>query len=111
MVPKEPTATTVLASGAVAARRVFPCGRGFCQNQPGCAKDALVPRAAMPKNRIETLKRATFMASPHRNVLWHAGNATQNAVRITPCDGKTQRDRELLGAALIKHPVSYDFRI
>src|SRR5262249_31446709 len=63
MVPKLPTTTTVLEPGAAAAKRPFPWGSGFCQNQPDCANDDLAPRAVMPNNRIEALKQTTFMAS------------------------------------------------
>src|SRR5216683_1512614 len=56
IVPPAPTATTVLGSRVAAAQRWFPCGSGFCQNQPDCAKDGLVAGIVMPKKRTETLK-------------------------------------------------------
>src|SRR5215472_2616902 len=64
MVPRLPTATTVLRFGAATAKRSFPCGSGFCQNQPDCAKDVLVPSTATTENRSETREGATFMAFP-----------------------------------------------
>src|SRR5229473_1056836 len=55
VVPTSPTPTTVFRSGIAAGRSVFPCGRGFCHNQPDCAKDGLIARMLTPKKRTETL--------------------------------------------------------
>src|SRR6266851_4249320 len=65
MVPAAPTVTTVLGSRVAAAQRWFPCGSGFCQNQPDCAKDALVPIPVMPTNKTKTLK-TVFISFPSR---------------------------------------------
>src|SRR5229473_7376992 len=65
IVPPAPTATTVLGSRVAAAQRWFPCGSGFCQNQPDCAKDALVPIPVMPTNKTKTPK-TVFISFPSR---------------------------------------------
>src|SRR5262249_35477070 len=61
IVPPPPTATTVLGARVTAAKRLFPCGNGFCQNQPECANDALVRTPVMPNNSTKTLQKALMI--------------------------------------------------
>src|SRR5215831_15668009 len=62
MVPPEPTTHPVLASTKETPQRKFcvPLDWGV---QPDCAKDALDPRAVIPKNRSKT-PNGTLMLSP-----------------------------------------------
>src|SRR5262249_6833001 len=71
MVPKSPTATLVFPSRIATARSPFPCGSGFCQNQPDCPKD-VVGATATPTHR-RSVGEMTFMLFGPSNLLrWRA---------------------------------------
>src|SRR6266849_2172231 len=76
MVPNPPTATTVLASSLTTASKPFPCGSGFCQNQPDWANDLVGTLVTPDRNKRP---RKTFMiaptgwpSSPYRGYRWKA---------------------------------------
>ena len=50
IVPFHPTTVPVLASVKETPLRLFPCGSGFCQNQPSCAKVISKPTTKRESN-------------------------------------------------------------